>query len=89
MIIDSIQTIVFLLAAAGSYYAWRRYQDRDYLQLAWIGGVGILLKGCGYLSNAIPQIPIELRVIDTVASMIAAVVLILLILKIVFRSYKK
>ncbi len=85
---EILQIAVSLALTIAGYLAWKTYKKRDYLWLASIAGIALILKILDYILKTFFRLPVELDLIRSGVSLIILVLLIMLILKIAIWGAK-
>ncbi|MEK7611980.1 MAG: hypothetical protein AAB407_01420 [Patescibacteria group bacterium] len=89
MSIEILRYIVPLILIVASYWAWKKYQDKDYLWLGIVAGISFILKTIDLIIETIFESSAKILMTESIVSMIALVILILFVLKIAFRNFRK
>lgn len=84
-----IHGLIYLSVAVVSYFIWRKYRDRDYLWFAGIGLFAVLINAADFALKNISQIPIEIKFISSLSFLLFDPIIVILVLRILFKSNKK
>ncbi len=85
---DIVQGLVFLAITVVSYLVWKKYKNKDYMWFGLIGIAGALLNTWDYSIEKFFHISLEIKIVNTIISIIVWVIFILLVLKIAIWGSK-
>ena len=89
MNLEIIQTLVFPIVSIVSYFAWRKYQNKDYFWIMWVGIIGLLLDIVRYIATSSFNLTPNLSALMSAVSIAIWIVLIILLIKIGFWGTNK
>ncbi|KKW19644.1 MAG: hypothetical protein UY63_C0008G0004 [Parcubacteria group bacterium GW2011_GWA2_51_10] len=89
MNLEIIQTLVFPVISVVSYFAWQKYQDRDYFWIMWVAIVGLTIDILRYVITSTFELTSTLSTVMSTSLIVVWIVLILFLIKVGIWGSKK
>jgi len=85
-----IQGIFFLAVSILSYFGWKRYGHRDYLQFSLLAVLGVLVNVWSAIARDVLKLPPEIRLVNSRILLVFWIIFVISVLVIAFkRSHSK